>query len=294
MQSPDFKAYLAFLSICLIWGTTNLVTHFGISHIPPFLFVTIRQGLAGLIIIAFFAMRGEKLPLTYAALMPHARIGVFYFALGGGLLTSALRFIPTGVASLLCATLPICVALINLLIFKNKTLSTKSWVGLMVGVVGMLLLFKDKLVGGSVSSEYWFGIALIVVCNFSWGYATVLNRQVAQEGTPILGAGWQMFFGSLALAVMSFLFEKHDTLQLDASAFYAMLYLTLLGSVVAFSAYTYCLTRLSAEIVSMFAYINPIIALFGGWLVLGEPFTVLTGVACLVTLSGVYLVNDGM
>lgn len=288
----NLLAYIALAAICIIWGTTYLVLRVGVMHIPPFLFVGIRQVVAGALLIAFLMITKKvKIPgLRY--LYHQAVAGFFLITFGNGLVAWAEMEIPSGIAAVICSMVPVIVILINLMGNKEERPNIPIVVGTALGFLGIAMIFGEDL-NELTKPGYLFGILLIFIAVVSWAGGSVWIKKHNQQTNLFLNAGLQMFFGGLWSLIISVSFEDVTGFQWSTEAIYALIYLTLIGSLVAYSCYSYALRKLPMTIVSLYAYINPIVAVILGWVILDEKLNPTMVIAMLLTVAGIYIVNRG-
>jgi drug/metabolite transporter (DMT)-like permease len=283
-------AYIALALVCIIWGTTYLVLRVAVTNFPPFLFSAIRQVIAGIILllIVIYFMK-EKWP-SKNVWVAQAFAGLLMITLGNGLVAWGELYVNSGLASIICSSMPIWVLLINLFLSPNEKPTWKTLLGIGLGLLGIVLIFGQDLSGFSTHG-YALGILAIIVANISWAYASVWVKKHHQKSSPFINAAIQMLCGGILLALFSPLVDDYNTIHWNNTFFNAMLYLIFIGSLVAYSCYAYAIKHLPMTLVSMYAYINPIVAVFLGWLVLTEPITTKTLFSMLIILIGIYLVN---
>lgn len=284
--------YFALAVVCLAWGTTYLALRIGVLEFPPFLFSAIRQIIAGFLLTGFLLFI-KKIPLPdKTALIGQAIAGFFMITLGNGLVGWAEVYVPSGIAAIICSMVPIWVILINLVIAKEERPTFPIIMGLGLGLSGIVLIFGENL-SDFTASAYSFGIAMIFIANIAWAAGSIWMKRKNQHSDPFLNAGLQMTFGGLFLLPVSLVFDSYQTIQLTSNVVYSLIYLILVGSVAAYACYSYAIKNLPVTIVTLYAYINPIVAIILGWIVLGETLNLRIGIAILVTLAGIYIVNRG-
>lgn len=292
MKKDLFVPYMALAAICIIWGTTYLMLRIAVLHFPPFLFVVIRQIIAGSLLIGYMVMSGRAGWPDLSHIKRQAIAGFFMISVGNGLVAWAEVLIPSGVAAILCSLMPMVVILINIGVNKEERPTVPIFAGVLLGLAGIIMIFGEHLEAFS-RPEYQTGIAMIGVAVLAWAGGSVWIKRRGNDGDPFLNAGLQMFFGGIWLIPATFLFDDLSTVSWSIEAFYSLVYLVLIGSVVAYACYTYVLRKLPMTIVSLYAYVNPIVAVFLGWIVLDEKLNLQIGLAILVTVTGIYIVNRG-
>jgi len=288
----NFFAYAALAAVCIIWGTTYLALRIAVLHFPPFLFTAIRQVTAGLILV------GAVLAFTKAVLPARDQIirqaigGFFMISLGNGLVAWAEMHIPSGVAAIICSLMPVLVILINLGINRDEKPTWSIALGVLIGLAGIMLMFGEHLNEFS-NSEYTLGIILTFLAALSWAGGSIWIKKRNVESNPFVNAGLQMFFGGMALIPVSLLLDDLSAVTFSPEAGYALLYLILFGSLIAYASYAYALRKLPMTMVSLYAYVNPLVAVVLGWLFLDEKLNTQIILAFLITVAGIYVVNRG-
>jgi drug/metabolite transporter (DMT)-like permease len=291
-EEKNLLAYFSLAAICLLWGTTYLVLRIGVTQFPPFLFSMLRFLTAGPILLIFvFAFGKAKMP-DRETIINQAICGLLMVTLGISVVGYAEVYVSSGVAAIVCSMMPIWTILINLVANKDDR---PNWVisfGLLVGLGGILLIFREHLTEFS-DSNYTTGIVLTFLANLCWAFGSFWIKKKNNNTNPFLGAGLQMLFGGLFLIPFSLIFDDYAQINWSSEVLYALAYMSLVGSVGAYACYSYAIKKLPMTLVSLYAYINPLVAVLLGWLVLDERFNVLICVAMFVTIGGIFLVNKG-
>jgi drug/metabolite transporter (DMT)-like permease len=290
----SWLAYTALAVVCVLWGTTFLGIRIGVMDIPPFLFAALRLSIAGLLLtlIVRYGMK-VKFPSKNVILV-QAIAGFLLFTLGNGLIGVAELYISSGITAIVCAMIPIWVTLINLGTSDDERPTLPVFLGLAIGLSGIVLMFGDNVNDFSNPGYVW-SIVLIFVANMGWSFGSVWikRKNAGTNNNTFMNAGLQMLFGGLFLSIGSLIFDDYSTLRWTSSALWALGYLIIFGSIIAFACFSYALKKLPVTIVSLYAYINPIVAVLLGTLILGEKFNLRIAVAMLVTVAGIYIVNKG-
>ena len=284
--------YIALAAICLIWGTTYLVLRIAVLHFPPFLFVTIRQLIAGSLLVGLMLLTGKAVWPDRGHIFRQAIAGFFMISIGNGFVAWAEVLIPSGVAAIICSLMPVMVILINLAINKEERPTVPILVGVLLGLGGILMIFGEHLVEFS-NIEYQVGIFLIFIAVISWAGGSVWLKKRGNDGDAFLNAGLQMFFGGIWLIPGALIFDDLSVITWSLEAVYSLIYLVVVGSIIAYACYSYVLRKLPMTVVSLYAYVNPIVAVVLGWILLDEKLNAKIGIAILITVAGIYLVNRG-
>ncbi len=285
-------AYIALAAVCLIWGTTYLALRIAVDDFPPFLFTALRQTTAGLLLLGFM-YTVTKAPFPSKDLLISQSIaGFFMITLGNGLVAWGELIIPSGVAAIICSLMPVMVILINVVIAKDEKPTVPIMIGVVLGMVGIIMIFGEH-VSEFTKREYVFGIIGIFGAVLSWAGGSIWIKKKNTGSNPFVNAGLQMFFGGLWCFPISVGFEDISNVSWSPETTWSMLYLIVFGSIVAYASYSYALRKLPLTIVSMYAYINPLVAILLGAWVLDEKLNVRIIVAFLLTIGGIYIVNKG-
>jgi drug/metabolite transporter (DMT)-like permease len=292
MKKDLLIAYLALIVVCIIWGTTYFALRIAVLHFPPFLFTALRQLTAGTLLIAFVLTIGKAALPSGNQIFRQAIGGFFMITLGNGLVAWAEMHVPSGIAAIICSLMPVLVILINLSINREEKPTVPIIMGVAFGLIGIIMIFSENL-GEFSKPEYIVGIAMIFGAALSWAGGSIWIKKRNTNSNPFLNAGMQMFFGGVWLLPLTFLFDDLSTVSWSAEAAYSLLYLILFGSIVAYTCFSYALRKLPMTIVSMYAYVNPVVAVILGWLFLDEKFNLKIGIAILITIAGIYIVNKG-
>jgi drug/metabolite transporter (DMT)-like permease len=288
--SPPRLAYLAWLAVCLIWGTTYLGIRIALETIPPTLIGGIRFLIAGATLCIVVPLRGGRLPPP-AEWPRQALLGTLLLALGNGCVVWSEQWIPSGIAAVGVAALPFWMAGAEAA-FGGERLRAQTLVGLAVGFSGIVVLIWPSLFAGGVEGS-WFGLGvfLVQVACVGWALGSSLSKRTRSTTSIIAASALQQLFAGVIMIAAGTALGEWQNFAVTPRTIAAELYLIVFGSLVAYSAYLYALAYLPIATVSLYAYINPIIAVLLGTLVASEPFTLrIVGSAGLV-LVGVAIVR---
>ncbi len=290
MKKQHTNAYLALVIVSIFWGTTYLAARIGVQHMHGMMLAGLRQTSAGLILTAFFLLKGYKLP-QMPVLSRLFVIGVIMLCGSNGLMTWAMQYIPSGLGAIIAATVPIWVTIFSFFLVQRTRISWQLVTGMLIGLLGIGGIFYDNL-AHLMEPEYRFGILLITAACVFWALGSVLTAKWALGINYLYGAGYQMLFSGIVMLVIAGLMGQHLNVgSFTGELWGSLLYLVFIGSLLSYSAYVFALNNLPPSLVSVYAYINPIVAVLLGWLILSEKLNWTMGVSCLVTLLGVYIVN---
>lgn len=284
------KAIFALALVCFLWGTTWIASKEGVKHMPALQLASIRQLIAGVLYVGFFLYK--KIPLPKGKeWRPVLVLSFLNFIMSNGLSTLALRYqISAGLGAIIGAIFPLWIVVIGLFASKDK-MPTKAVIGMMLGFAGVCVIFYDHLTD-FLDPKFQLGIIFSTIATWTWAIATLYTKQQAASYNPYFSLGLQMLISGICLS--GFNAATGTAVPLSAipwQSWAAIAYLIIFGSLIAFVCYLYALQNLPTEQASLYAYINPIVAVLCGWVVFGEKVTIYIIIGGLVTLLGVYLVN---
>jgi drug/metabolite transporter (DMT)-like permease len=288
------KAYIALAFICIVWGTTYLAIRIGVKDsFPAFLFAAIRQSVAGVIIMAAGYLMDRRVDLSRSNLLHQALIGFLLITVGNGLVTWGEKYISSGAAALICSLMPICMVIVGSLLPGKEKMNATVLTGMILGLGGVALIFRDNI-ADLANPAYLVGMISIFIATFSWSLGSVFNKRRISLINPVFNSGIQVAFGGMFLFMTSPIIDDYSNINLfDKDVLWSLAYLIVMGSVLAYTAYMFALKELPVGIVALYAYVNPLVAVLLGYIVLNEQLTWLTGLAFATIMSGVYLVNLG-
>lgn len=290
MKKELNKAYLALAIVCFFWGTTFIAARIGVQHMPRLFMSGIRQFASGFILVTFFLLKGQKIP-GWSILKKISVQSIFLLCIANGLLTWSVEYISGGLAAIIAALVPLFIALFTVWLSKCAKVTRKMVVGLVIGFAGVLTIFYDY-VGQLHNGGFLFGVILAMVSTVSWSFGTVYSSKQKPPIDVLFNVGLQMLIaGSIVLLVCAITGKYVSLGELNNSAWMALIYLILFGSLLAYSAFVFVVSKLPATQVSVYAYINPIVAVLLGWLILSERMNEHMIAGTLITLTGVYIVN---
>ncbi|UCH66887.1 MAG: EamA family transporter [Ignavibacterium sp.] len=291
MASVKFKAYLAWIAICIIWGTTYLFIRIGVEALPPMLFAGVRWIIAGSILVLIQKALGNKFP-TRDEILPLAIVGIALLGIANGLVVVAEQWIPSGLAALLITTLPFWMVGFESLLPKGQNINRKIIFGLIIGLIGVLLILgRDIIIW--INIDYFVGTLALMGAVISWSLGSIYSKYRRVSVHPMMGAAVQMLIAGSLQALLGLALGEHNVFQLSENGIIATAYLIIFGSIFGYASYMYAIQHLPLSLVSTYAYINPVIALFLGWYFLDEQLTINILFATILILIGVMLVQRG-
>ena len=289
------RAYLAWIAVCLIWGTTYLAIRIALESIPPLIMAAVRWIVAGGLLILILRLRGERMPdrREWPAL---TLLGILLLGFGNGGVVWAEQTVPSGLTAVLVATSPFWMVGIDAMMAGGERLTVRRTVGLIVGFSGIVLLVWPEIRMGEGGRAFLGGVIAAQIACVGWAvgssYARKRGRGHAKDENVLVTAAFEMLFGGIVLLIVSFAMSEASRLTFTPRSAGALLYLTFVGAIAGFSAYAYALKHLPVATVSLYAYVNPIIAVVLGTLVLHEPFGARSAVAAAIVLTGMMLVRQ--
>jgi drug/metabolite transporter (DMT)-like permease len=292
-RAPRGLVVLNFAAVYLVWGSTYLAIRFAVETIPPFMMAGTRFLISGAILYLWTRARGEAAPVRAnwrAALI----IGFFLLLGGNGGVVWAEQRVPSGLTALLVASVPLWVVLLEAA-GGGKRPTARVWIGIAAGFVGLGLLVSPADVSGGPHVDRW-GTAALVAASVTWAIGSVLSRHVDLPRSPLLGTGMEMLTGGALLMLAGLVLGEWRGLDLGAvsrASWVGLTYLTLVGSLVGFTAYVWLLNNVPIAQASTYAYVNPVVAVFLGWAIADEPLTARVLVAAAVIVAGVVFSSTG-
>jgi drug/metabolite transporter (DMT)-like permease len=289
----NLRLVVAFAAIYLIWSTTYLGISFAIRTLPPFISGAMRFLLAAILLYGWLRLKGPR-PMTGVPLGKALITGVLLSGIGNGFVIFAQQGIPSGIAALVVAAVPVFVLMIDWAFFSRRAPAISALSGMMIALAGVtIIVLHTHSMTGVVHPLHTLALISAVV---GWSFGTLVQKNAARAETVFSFTCAQMFFGGLFQLLMSFIDGEWTQMDINAVSFAslaAVLYLVVFGSLIALNCYLWLLTRVPAQKVTTYALVNPVIALLLGAVVLDEPITSLTIIAALLVLIGIALVLFG-
>ena len=284
------KLVAAFAAVYVIWGSTYLAIRFALETLPPFLMAGARFLTAGAIVYGSMIARGAEHP-TRINWRDGLIVGGFLLLGGNGGVVWSEQWVPSGIAALLVATLPIWMALFDWMKGTGRKPTRRAALGIALGLAGVAVLVGPQSLGtGGVP----LGPALVLVgASISWAWGSIYSRGAAQPSSPMMATAMQMMCGGALLLVAGTVAGEWGSLDLAGAStrsVLALLYLLFAGSIVGYSAYIWLLRHTSPANVATYAYVNPVVAVFLGWLLASEPITARVLAAAAIILVGVAVI----
>jgi drug/metabolite transporter (DMT)-like permease len=297
-RAPDLslglRLVIAFAAVYLIWGSTYLAIRLAIETLPPFTMAGFRFLVAGTLLYGWLRLHNAA-PPTRIHWRSAAIVGGLMLLGGNGGVTWAEQRVPSGLAALLIATVPLWMAILEAIPRRGSRPTRRTGGGLVLGLAGIILLIgPGNLDGGQGVDPVGAGVLLLAA--LSWAGGSLYSRRAPLPGVPLLGTAMEMLAGGVILLLAGALtgeWARLDPGAVSSRSLLALAYLILFGSLMGFTAYLWLLRNTTPARASTYAYVNPVVAVFLGWAVLGEPLTWQTLLAAAVIVCAVVLINTG-
>lgn len=290
--APRLYVALAFAAVYLIWGSTYLGIWYAIKTIPPFLMAGVRFLMAGGILYAWARWRGAAAP-TRQHWRATLGVGALLLLVGNGGVTWAEQFVPSGLAALLVATVPLWMTVLDG--FRPGGVRPSGWVwsGIAMGLAGIVLLVgPEQLMGGGRVDP--LGAVVLSLAALSWAAGSLYARDATLPASPLLATGMEMLCGGALLLLAGMLtgeLGRFDPGAVSLTSLAALAYLILFGAIIGFTAYIWLLGRVAPVLVSTYAYVNPVVAVLLGWWIASDPLTPRVLAAAVIIVAAVALIT---
>jgi drug/metabolite transporter (DMT)-like permease len=286
------RVLIAFGCVYVFWGSTYVAIRFGVEVLPPFVLASVRFLIAGPLMLGICAVRGERLRLPWRDLWMLAAIGVLMLGVGNMGLVWCEQYLPSGLAALLIAVIPVFVALFEAFLPNGEGLRAKGWVGIGIGFLGLMVLLSPGLREGLHGrSGQLLGSAVAVFSAFAWTCGSILSRRARVSTSAFVAAAWEMMFAGVFNFALMVAVGGSYRVHWGTQAVLSIAWLVTFGSLVGYTAYIYLLDNVPVAKVSTYAYVNPIVAVVLGALLLKERLVPIEYAGMGAILVAVYLVT---
>ena len=284
-------AYVAFIIVCGVWGPTYLAVRVALDTVPVLLITGLRWMAAGVIMSSLMIATGRRLP-PLRLWGPLALLGFLMNVIGNGLVVYAQQYVASGLTAVIIATTPFWQALLERLLPSGERFSRRALGGLMLGFTGIVILVWPQMTdGGATGRTFVFGVIAIQLACIGWVVGTSYAKRHELGDNPFSSTALQMVFSGIMLLTAATLHGDWATVVFTPRSVIAIAYLTIAGSLIAYSAYIYVIQHLPLSLVSIYTYVNPIIAVALGSIFLAEPFTPRMALAVAFVLVGTWIVG---
>jgi drug/metabolite transporter (DMT)-like permease len=294
VRPPSWKTLLAFAIIYFVWGSTFLAIRVGVREVPPLVLASMRFFVAGGVLFGWMRLSGTPSPSRREWLAASV-LAVCIFVVDYGLLFWAEQRVPSGIAAVMLATIPVFMALSEILILRTQRLTLRLALALLVGIGGVSVLVSRSLSQsfGEVPIDRAGAVALVIAA-MSWSIASALTRKLPLPASKVMSSGAQMLAGGILLALTAALLGEFRGFNIQAvsrGAWYALAYLIVAGSIVGFTAYVWLIHHESPTKVGTYAYVNPVVAVIVGYFLGGETVGPRTLIGTLLVLVSVVVIT---
>lgn len=289
MNKEDKKVWLAYLAVCFFWGSTYLAIRIGVQSFPPLLFAGIRFVISGSLMLLFLKLKGVALATDKQDIINMSIVGLLMLLGGNGLVVYAEQWVNSGIASLIIATSPLFMAVIEYFILKSIKMDLKFAAGLIMGFGGVCYLMLGDSANAAVDVK---GLLLLMLASLFWAAGSIHSKKIKFRGHIFANIGVQMLAGGIGLMLTALLRGELAAAEFSFNSAMALSYLIIFGSFIGYSCYIYTLQKWSATKAGTYAYVNPIVAVILGALILNEPFTISVAISMVIVISGVILVQS--
>jgi drug/metabolite transporter (DMT)-like permease len=292
VRPPSWKILLAFSIIYFVWGSTFLAIRIGVQEVPPFLLAALRFFTAGLVLYAWLRLKGTPPPKPREWAWASA-LGALIFLLDYGCLFWAEQRVPSGVTAVVLATIPVFIALLEIIFLRTQKLTVRLGLALMIGICGVGVLMNRSFSLGEAPIDRAGALALLMA-SATWSIATILTRRVPLPASKAMSAAAQMLTGGAMLFVLAAVSNEFAGFRVQAvpwNAWFALIYLIIAGSIVGFTAYVWLLHYESPTKVGTYAYVNPVVAVCLGYFFGGEAVGARTLLGTLLVLVSVITIT---
>ena len=291
-RPPRWKILLAFAIIYFVWGSTFLAIRVGVHEVPPLLLAGLRFLAAGVILYAWMRATGTPSP-TGRQWAAASLLGTVIFVLDYGCLFWAEQRVPSGIAAVILATIPVFMTLLEIIFLRTQRLTLRLGIALVVGILGVGVLMNHSFSLGEVPIDR-LGAAALILAAFSWSVAAILTHRIPLPASKPMSAAAQMLTGGIQLLILAAVFGELSGFHPQAvswTAWFSLIYLITAGSIVGFTAYVWLLHYESPTRVGTYAYVNPVVAVILGYLVGGEGLGRRTILGALLILASVIAIT---
>lgn len=289
VNKKETRTILAYIAVCIFWGSTYLAIRIGVSELPPTIFAGIRFIIAGSLMLGYAKLKGLPMPKNLSEVFKISIVGIFLLVGGNGAVVWAETRVSSGIASLIIATVPLFMAIIESLSPSKTKINKKGWLGLFIGFAGVAFLVLSDL--NKVSVDI-IGMSLLIVAALSWALGSVYSKSFTTSASTISNIAIQMLSGGICLSIIGAIFGEFQRIHITPKGLGALLYLVVFGSIIGYSCYIYILQKWPAAKAATYAYVNPPVAVMLGAMVLGEVISIKIILATITILCGVILVQS--
>lgn len=287
----DYRLLLAMLTIAIVWGTTYLGIRIAVETIPPWFVAGIRQCIAALLILPYLIYKKDLKLLGGKDLLIQFTLSMLMLVIANGLMTVAEKHISSSLASLISSSSPLLVFILSV-IFGMQQFRWQALGGVMLGFCGIMLIFWDGL-ADLANPDYRTGVFAIALGVLGWASGTIFSKRIhSRQQNIFLNLFYQFAFAGIVQMAIALIFNSDTAISSwSLKSFMAIVYLGIFGSVIAYFAFNYAIKKVVPTQISILSYVNTVIAIFLGWLVLDEKISLKFMIATVIIISGVFIIN---
>lgn len=289
MNNYSVKIISVYIMLCLIWGSTWLAIRFGLKSLTPVFSAGLRFVIASSVILLLLKIKNIKIQSDRTSIKLYLLMGFFSFVIPFGLVYWGQQFVPSGLAAVLFAVYPFFVLLFSFFMLKSEAIGKNKVAGMILSFAGILVIFSDQF-GGDLTA-YVVGMIAIVLSGIMQASIAVVIKKYGQHLNPLSMNFIPMLIAGIVMFLAGLILEDTNKLRFDSNAVLSVLYLAVFGSVITFTSYYWLLKRMNIVILSLIAFITPVVALFLGWIVLGEYLEIYQVAGSILVLLGLLLAN---
>jgi drug/metabolite transporter (DMT)-like permease len=292
MKNDRVLAFAAFVTVCIVWGTTYLGIRVAVETIPPVLLTGVRYTIAAIGLLTISRLRGERIPSDPRTIGRIAIVALLLIGVGNFGVVWAEQWVPSGMAALLVASAPFWATILEALRRGGERIRFRRMIGIAVGFAGVAILVTPRGAGHFYDAHFVLGAIAIQIAAIAWQGGSLYGKLTVNDVPPLMSTGLQALIAGIVLDVIGLAIGEAPRFHPSARSLIALLYLAIVGTMLAYSAYMYALSRMRITTMSLYTYVNPIVAVILGWLVLGERLTPVSIAGMAIILFGMILVRE--
>jgi drug/metabolite transporter (DMT)-like permease len=293
-KHPKALVLAAFAAIYIIWGSTYLAILLAIKTIPPFFMAGGRFLIAGLILFIWALLKGHQIP-DKKSILKISLAGILMLAIGNASVAWVEQYLPSGLVAIIVATVPLWFVLLDKKQWKFYFSNKQIILGLIIGFAGVILLFSGKSSADLFNDKMKFiSLIALIVATIGWTAGSLYSKYQKIQGSTLMKVAIQMLAASIAIIIAGFAFNEQKGFVLanvSLESVGALAYLVVMGSLIAYMAYIWLLSIRPASLVGTYAYVNPVVAVFLGWLIADEPVSLPKIIGLVIIIAGLAIVN---
>jgi drug/metabolite transporter (DMT)-like permease len=289
-RKKTWAVAIAFTCIYFFWGSAFVANRYGVLRVHPAILAGMRYVIAGTCLLAFVVIRGQSIRLCRKDLLRVTGLGLIMFTCNTVLLGYGGRELSAGTTALVIATIPLFIALLEWALPGGSSMNALGWIGTLMGFLGLGLLSRTSLQTSVSKTHTAMGFAALLVAALAWAIGSVLTRRMTFRASPLVCISWQMLIGGTINLLIGAGLGGFQMSQFTTKSVISIVYLAIFGTLVGYTSYAYLLRNVKLMTVATYAYVNPVVAVLLGWLILGEALAAGEWAGLLVVLFSVAIV----